>query len=102
MADQAAIGLSVGNMTLGGWTGNAITPLNQGWSCPKCGSAHAPHVQTCPQSWGLNYPLYGGCAPAAAPNTVTCGQGTIGLQQALSNVHPPASQGYSSGSIGAK
>lgn len=19
-----------------------------GWNCPKCGSAHAPHVETCP------------------------------------------------------
>lgn len=23
---------------------------NQGWLCPKCGSAHAPHIQTCPLS----------------------------------------------------
>jgi hypothetical protein len=47
-----------------------LTPVNQGWSCPKCGSAHAPHVQTCPQSsWGHNYPL----PPACSPYTVTCG-----------------------------
>ena len=23
--------------------------MNQGWSCPNCGKAHAPHVQTCPE-----------------------------------------------------
>jgi hypothetical protein len=51
---------------------NGITPINQGWSCPKCGSAHAPHVQTCPQSFGTIVPTWGGAAPCA-PYTVTCG-----------------------------
>ena len=23
-------------------------PAPQGWQCPNCGSAHAPHVLTCP------------------------------------------------------
>jgi hypothetical protein len=54
---------------------NSLTPINQGWSCPKCGSAHAPHVQTCPNNFGgLNYPL----AQPCSPYTVTCGS-----QQAL-------------------
>lgn len=25
--------------------------INQGWLCPKCNSAHAPDVKTCPQSF---------------------------------------------------
>jgi len=23
--------------------------MSQGWSCPNCGKAHAPSVQTCPE-----------------------------------------------------
>lgn len=36
---------------------------NQGWNCPKCGKAHGPHVNTCPESspytpttWPNTYP----------------------------------------------
>jgi uncharacterized OB-fold protein len=26
-----------------------LSALRPGWLCPKCGSAHGPNVQTCPQ-----------------------------------------------------
>ena len=35
--------------------------MNEGWKCPNCGKAHAPHVQTCPepaQQMGIPYPVW--------------------------------------------
>lgn len=29
--------------------------VNVGWQCPNCGSAHPPHVQTCPM--GATHPV---------------------------------------------
>jgi len=23
--------------------------MNEGWKCPNCGKAHAPHIETCPE-----------------------------------------------------
>jgi len=34
--------------------------MSDGWNCPKCGSAHAPSVQTCP----VNPPVM----PVGIPN----------------------------------
>ncbi len=31
--------------------------MNEGWKCPACGKAHAPHVQTCPE------PIFGVFTP---------------------------------------
>ncbi len=32
----------------------AVPVIQHGWMCPKCGSAHCPHVETCPQL-GLHF-----------------------------------------------
>lgn len=29
---------------------SGILPVKEGWSCPKCGGAHAPDVKTCPRT----------------------------------------------------
>lgn len=45
-----------------------MTDIRQGWLCPKCGSAHAPDVLTCPEGqsvapqviplWPPQFPYY--------------------------------------------
>jgi len=35
--------------------------MNNGWNCPSCGKAHAPHVNTCPEPQRLD--VYGPSYP---------------------------------------
>lgn len=51
------------------WPQVPVWPAPQGWMCPKCGSAHAPSVQTCPN------------APAARPDC-GCPLGTVCMNTA--------------------
>lgn len=37
-----------------------------GWKCPACGSAHAPTVQTCPNTYPQTLPI----GPATAPTPI--------------------------------
>lgn len=32
--------------------------MTQGWNCPNCGKAHAPHVQTCPEPARMAAPAW--------------------------------------------
>lgn len=97
MAEQASISnCAEPSLTLGGWTGQALhtpTPINQGWSCPKCGSAHAPHVQTCPQGYGLSQ-MTGTYSPPVPDYRVMGGQGTVGFQTLQQNVSSMPMPGY--------
>lgn len=52
--------------------------MEAGWYCPACGKAHAPWVQTCPESpatapvppyWPVGYdPRYPGCGHIGGPS----------------------------------
>lgn len=64
--------------------------MKEGWKCPNCGKAHAPHVQTCPENatlppfgaWPLYvYPPTFYDPPMRWPYEVTCGDppGTVGV-----------------------
>lgn len=48
--------------------------MNEGWLCPKCGSAHAPDVKSCPLNGLMPFPMpMTPGSPIAVPVHMDCG-----------------------------
>jgi len=59
--------------------------MSKGWLCPKCGSAHGPHIDTCPDGGVLpvypmpsvpRWPPGTGDPTPWGPYPITCGPNT--------------------------
>lgn len=70
-----------------------------GWSCPNCGKAHAPHIDTCPEPaqaapwayplWPEHHPdkiLGQPMGPWAPPPYTTCGLGAAANDAIFSDI----------------